>query len=161
VVGAVAVLVLLASAVVFYRIAPDYFTFGSTPRTGASPAASPAPTSIGTQSAPTSTSTPSASDNTSSRPAEEPIQLEGLVASAKPFQPVRIEGTYAGGADTFLQVQHWDAGRWVPFPLPTKTDQSGKFTAYVEPGPPGRYRLRVLDPTSGAQSKPFVLVIKA
>ncbi len=83
------------------------------------------------------------------------------MGSAKPFQPIRIEGTYPGGADTFVQVQRWEAGRWVPFPLPAKTDPSGNFTAHAEPGPPGRYRLRVLDPTSGATSETFVLVIKA
>ena len=48
----------------------------------------------------------------------------------------------------------------VPFPLPAKTDQSGQFTAYVELGQPGRYRLRVLDPDSGMTSKPSALVIK-
>jgi hypothetical protein len=46
------------------------------------------------------------------------------------------------------------------FPLPTKTNQSGQFTADVEFGKPGRYRLRVLDPNSGVTSKSFVLVIK-
>jgi hypothetical protein len=44
--------------------------------------------------------------------------------------------------------------------MPTTTDQSGEFTAYVELAQPGRYRLRVLDPNSGVTSKPFVLVIK-
>ena len=151
-VGAAAVLSLLACAVVFYRVAPGYSTSGSSPRTGASSSTSPAPTTVGKSRA---------SDTTDSKPADEAIQVKGLVSSAKPFQPVRIDGTHHGRADTFLQVQHWYAGRWVPFPLPTKTDQSGKFTAYVEPGPPGRYRLRILDPTSGAQSKPFVLVIRA
>jgi hypothetical protein len=48
----------------------------------------------------------------------------------------------------------------VDFPLPTKTDQSGRFTAYVEFGKPGRYRLRVLDPDSGVTSQLFVLVVK-
>ena len=38
--------------------------------------------------------------------------------------------------------------------------QSGQFTAYVEFGQLGRYRLRVLDPDSGVTSRPFVLVIK-
>ena len=151
-VGVGAVLSLLACAVVFYRVAPGYSTSGSSPRTGGSSSASSDPTTVGK---------PRASDTADSNPADEAIQVEGLVNSAKPFQPVRIEGTHHGRADTFLQVQRWDAGRWVPFPLPTKTDQSGKFTAYVEPGPPGRYRLRVLDPTSGAESEPFVLVIKA
>jgi hypothetical protein len=91
---------------------------------------------------------------------ESTIQLEDLPESAGPFETVRVQGTYRGGADTFLRVQRWEGGRWLAFPLPTKTDQSGRFTAYVELGQPGRYRLRVLDPESGMASKPFVLVIK-
>jgi hypothetical protein len=59
-----------------------------------------------------------------------------------------------------LQVQRWEGGEWLSFPLPTKTDQSGQFTAFVELGQPGRYRLRVLDPDSGVRSKTFVLVIR-
>ena len=59
-----------------------------------------------------------------------------------------------------MRVQLWQAGKWVNFPLATKTDQSGRFTAYVEPGPPGRYLLRVVDADSGATSKPIVVVIK-
>ena len=45
------------------------------------------------------------------------------------------------------------------FPIPTKTDQSGKFTTYVALDRPGRYQLRVIDPNSGVMSKTFVLVI--
>jgi hypothetical protein len=88
------------------------------------------------------------------------IQLEDLADAARPFQTVRIQGTYHGGADTFVRVQRWEGGEWLDFPLPTKTDQSGQFTAYVEFGQPGSYRLRVLDPGSGVTSKPVVLVIK-
>ena len=55
-------------------------------------------------------------------------------------------------ADTFLRVQRWEGGKWLAFPLPTKTDQSGQFTAYVEFGQPGRYQLRILDPGSGVTS---------
>ena len=88
------------------------------------------------------------------------IQLEDLPESARPFETVRIQGTYRGGAAIFLRVQRWEGGKWLAFPVPTKTDQSGKFTAYVELGQPGRYRLRVVHPGSGVASKPFVLVIK-
>jgi hypothetical protein len=90
---------------------------------------------------------------------ESTIQLEDLADSARPFQTVRIQGTYRGGAGTFLRVQRWEGDKWLAFPLPTKTDQSGRFTAYVELGQPGRYRLRVLDPESGVTSKTFVLAI--
>jgi hypothetical protein len=59
-----------------------------------------------------------------------------------------------------LQVQRWEGGKWLAFPVPTKTDTSGKFTAYVELEQPGRHRIRLLDPESGVMSKTFVLVIK-
>jgi hypothetical protein len=88
------------------------------------------------------------------------IQVEDPADSARPFEPVRIQGTYHGGANTFLRVQRWEGGKWVAFPLPAKTDQSGQFNTYVELGQPGRYQLRVLHPNSGVTSKTFVLVIK-
>ena len=90
----------------------------------------------------------------------ETIQVEDVPDSARPFETVRIQGTYRGGADTFLRVQRWEGGEWLAFPIPTKTDQSGQFTAHVEFGKPGRYRLRVLDPGSGLASKTFVIVIE-
>jgi hypothetical protein len=92
--------------------------------------------------------------------ATEAIQLLELAASAKPFQTVRYQGTYSGGADTLLQVQRWDGSKWEAFPMPAKTDQSGQFTAFVELGQAGQYRLRVVDPNTGVTSKPFVLMIK-
>ena len=105
----------------------------------------------------TSTMTPGANAGSASAAA---IQLKDPVGSAKPFQTVPIQGTYRGGADTFLRVQRWEAGRWLAFPLATKTDRSGQFTAYVELGRPGHYRLRVLDPDSDVASEPFVLAVK-
>jgi hypothetical protein len=59
-----------------------------------------------------------------------------------------------------VQAQRWEGGQWLAFPLPAKTNNSGRFTTFVEFGQPGRYRLRVVDPDSGATSKTFVLVIK-
>jgi hypothetical protein len=67
---------------------------------------------------------------------------------------------FHGGANTFLRVQRWEEGKWLAFPVPTKTDQSGRFTGYVEFGRPGRYRLRGVHLGSGVTSKSFVLVIK-
>jgi len=90
----------------------------------------------------------------------ETIQVEDVPDSARPFETDRIQGTYRGGADTFLRVQRWEGGEWLAFPIPTKTDQSGQFTAHVEFGKPGRYRLRVLDPGPGLASKTFVIVIE-
>jgi len=109
-----------------------------------------------------SSSGPSSASDPRSGSAEEQrtIELEDLADSAKPFQTVRIQGTYRGGGDTFLRVQRWEGGKWLDFPLPTKTNKSGRFTAYVELGQPGRYALRVRDPDSGVTSKILVLVIK-
>jgi len=180
VVGVAAVLFLLGCAVFFYRAAPGFSTSESRPHTAADSPAGPAPTSVGTPSGTTSgvpstagpsptsdsgpstsTATPGPGENTGPGSAEEAtIQLEDSVESAEPFQTVAIRGRYRGGADTFLRVQRWEGRRWLAFPLPTKTDQSGRFTAYVELGQPGRYRLRVLDPDSGVKSETFVLVIR-
>jgi hypothetical protein len=123
---------------------------------------------VSAQSVPavTATATATVSMPTSEPPGESThtgstIQLEDLPDPARPFETIRIQGRYRDGADTFLQVQRSEGGKWLAFPVPTKTDQSGRFTAYVEFGQPGRYRLRVLDPASGVTSKPFVLVIEA
>jgi hypothetical protein len=121
------------------------------------------------QSAPTVTATATA---TVSSPTSEPsnastgnggevstIELEDLPTSGKPSQTVPIHGRFSGPAGTFLRVQHWEGGKWLDFPLTAKTDRSGKFTAYVELGGPGRYELRVLDSDSLVTSKTFVVVI--
>jgi hypothetical protein len=114
------------------------------------------PGGVSPSSGPSSTSDP----RSGSAEEQRTIQLEDVADSAKPFQTVRIQGTYRGGGDTFLLVQRWEGGKWLDFPLPTKTNESGRFTAYVELGQRGRYALRVLDPDSGVTSNILVLVIK-
>ena len=106
---------------------------------------------------PSPSSTPSPSSDPMNR--QQLILLEKPPVSAQPFQAVRIQGRYRDGANTFLQVQRWEDGQWVAFPVPTKTDKDGRFTAHLELGEPGRYQLRLQDPASGVTSKPFVLVI--
>jgi len=99
------------------------------------------------------------SDESTDTGGEPTIQLEDVAGSARAYKPVRIEGVYRGGADTFVRVQRWEEGSWVFFRLPTRTDPSGRFTAYVGLGT-GRHRLRMVDPRSGVMSEPFVLVVK-
>jgi len=119
----------------------------------------PTVTATATATATKPTSKPS-NETTRTGRQEPTIQLKDLADPARPFQPVRIEGRYPGGPDTFLQVQRWEGGEWLTFPYPARTDKSGKFTAFVELGQPGRFRIRLLDPDSGVTSKTFVLVIK-
>jgi hypothetical protein len=111
----------------------------------------------GGMSSSASSSPPSAPKNGS--PEQRTIQLVNLPQSAKPFQTIRVQGTYRGGPETFLQVERLEGGKWVAFPLPTKTDRSGRFSTHVEFGQPGRYQVRVLDASSGVKSKTFVIVV--
>ena len=119
----------------------------------------PAPSALPTTIATSATPGPPSS-NAGSGSEHESIQLKDSATSARPFQTIRIQGSYRGGANSFLQVQRWQGGQWLTLPLPTTTDQSGQFTAYVEFGQPGPYHVRVLDPDSGVSSKPSVLVIE-
>jgi hypothetical protein len=107
-----------------------------------------------------SAGSPAASDRGSHSSEDRTIQLVDVVQSARPFEAVRVQGTYRGGAETFLQVQRWEGGKWVAFPVPTKTDRLGHFSTYVELGQPGRYPVRVVDPDSGVRSKTLVIVIE-
>jgi hypothetical protein len=146
VVGATALAVLLVGALLFGVTRDGGVTAQSVPSVPAAKGSKP-------------TSVPS-DRSTDKGGQESTIQLEDLPEPARPFQTVPIQGTYRGGANTLLRVQRWEAGKWLTFPIPNKTDRSGQFTAYVELGQPGRYQLRLLDPTSGVTSRPVVLVIK-
>jgi len=122
----------------------------------------PAARSATTPGGPRSSAGPSSAPDPGASPGSDEavaIQLKAPVKSAKPFQAVLIQGTHPGRAEVFLRVQRREGAKWLAFPLPTKTDQSGQFMTYVELGAPGRYWLRVLDPKSGEKSKPFVLVV--
>jgi hypothetical protein len=129
-------------------------------RASGEPAVESSPIQSATPGGGQSTTEPPASAPRSGSAAGEAIQVKDVAASARPFETVRIRGSYRDGADTLLRVQRWEDGKWLAFPLPTKTDKSGQFTAYVELGQPGHYRLRLLDPSTGLTSKPFVLVIR-
>ena len=88
------------------------------------------------------------------------LALEQPAGTAEPFEAVRIRGTHSGGTrTTFLRLQRWERGAWRTFPVPTRSDRTGRFTTHVELGRPGRYRLRVLDPGSGVASEPVLLVV--
>jgi hypothetical protein len=132
--------------------------FAATRDGGVTAQSAPTVTATSTATVSKPTSAPS-NQSTGIGGAEPTIQLEPFADSARPFQAVRVEGTYRSGPNTFLRVQRLEGGQWLAFPLPAKTDNSGRFTTFVELGQPGRYRLRVVDPDSGMTSKTFVLVI--
>jgi hypothetical protein len=148
--GLVAAVLLLLGCAVAYLIAPGLLTQGSRPTAALSPTAAVSP----------SEGSPPASSPSNGSAQGEAIQLRNVPDSGTTFKAVRIRGAYPGGADTFLRVQRWEGGEWVDFPVPTRTDESGRFTAYVQLDQPGRYQLRMLDPGSGDISKTFVIVVK-
>ena len=152
--AAIALAAMLIGALLFGAL-----LFGASRDGGVTAQSVPTVTATATATVSIPTNEPSHESTGSGR--EEPtIQLEDLADSAKPFEAVSIQGTYRGGAGTFLRVQRWQGGQWLDFPLPTKIDQAGQFITQAEFGQPGRYRLRVLDPDSGVTSKPFVVVVK-
>lgn len=78
----------------------------------------------------------------------EIIQVDVWADSAKPFEPYESRGRYRSGADTLVRLQRWENGKWLAFPVPTTTDQSGEFHCLCRAWAAGPYRLRVLDPGS-------------
>ncbi len=44
------------------------------------------------------------------------LSLKDVAGSARPLQPVRVQGIYRAGAGTFLRVQRWEGGSGCPFP---------------------------------------------
>jgi non-ribosomal peptide synthetase-like protein len=186
--GLAAVLVIVVSALAYYRVSPGVSVIAAIPSVPSAapqaptPAPSPsadAPSPAGSSSpdgpSPTtrSSSTPKPKAKASKKaskapaPADKPsssaktIRLKDRTLSAEPFQTVRIQGTYPGAVDTLLQLQRVESGEWVSYPLLSKTNKSGEFTTFIELGEPGRYQLRVRDPSSNVRSRPIVLVITA
>jgi hypothetical protein len=96
-----------------------------------------------------------------SMPARGHIELTSWSSTARPFQTVRIQGSYPGAAPrTVLRVQHLERGRWLAFPLPTATDATGRFTTYVDLGERGRHLLRMADEQRHVVSAPVTVLIR-
>ncbi len=88
------------------------------------------------------------------------IQLTHTSYFARPFEAVQVSGTYRGtGQRTRLRLQLQDGREWISFPLPATTDRAGRFTAHLEWGAVGRYRLRVVDPRTRSVSRVATLLI--
>ena len=89
------------------------------------------------------------------------IELRIETSVAEPMETVRIEGRYPESERrTVLRVQRKSGHDWASFPLPTMTKPSGRFSTYVQLNEPGRSRLRVVAPQTGAVSNVVSLVIQ-
>lgn len=98
--------------------------------------------------------------NASTTSSRHQIELTDTSYFARPFEAVQVSGTYRGtGQRTRLRLQLQDGRKWVSFPLPATTDRAGRFTAHLEWGAVGRYRLRVVDPRTRSVSRVATLLI--
>lgn len=88
------------------------------------------------------------------------IRLAGPTEPPKAFTTTWLRGSHPDGAGSSLRVQRWARGAWRTDAGPVRADEAGDFTAAVALGGAGRYRLRVLDPASGASSDTLVLTVE-
>jgi phospholipase C len=140
---------------------PPAVTRNAPPASGPTGAAAPQASAPASDPAPEMPAETADEDGGDASPGPAPtIELQTTADSAEPFETVRIQGRFPAGANTYLRVERREGGRWLAFPLPTRTDRSGRFTAHVELGQPGRYQLRVVEPESKVRSDTFVLVIE-
>ena len=153
-VGAVLIVFLLVGTVLYLRAQPSAPT--AAPSSSADPSSAPDAEPL------PSTATPEATGRSDS-PSAEVTAIEVYAdhaTRAQPFETVRIQGTYHGGADTSVVVEVRERAKWRAYPVSPRTDQLGRFITYVELGQPGPHWIRVLDPEAKVTSEPFVLVIE-
>jgi hypothetical protein len=114
------------------------------------------PTAGAGRASPRSTgSAPSTSGRSSS-----PIRTTEASYFGRPFETIQVAGRYVGvHAARTLRVELRQGRRWTEFPLPAVTRPSGRFTAYVELGRPGRYQVRLVDPVRGTASRTVTILV--
>ncbi len=116
--------------------------------------ASSQPTSAPTSQEPTTSDVPSetaAATSPSTSPGQRALIVRAGSTTVNPYQTVGLAGQ-SQEANSLLRVQRLDDGKWINFPLPTMSDSSGRFAAYVELGKAGVYRLRVVSDATGESS---------
>lgn len=72
------------------------------------------------------------------------ISLQAFPQNVGAGQRINLTGLYQGGEGARLQVQRFDAGSWVDFPVST-TVSGGQFATYITTSHTGLNRLRVVD----------------
>lgn len=99
---------------------------------------------------------PSAGEE-SSAPAE-PISLTSVQQSVSPMQQIDLSGTYQAGEGAVLQVQRFDNGTWIDFPV-TASVTGGTFATAVATGRTGPNRFRVIDTDTEAISNEVTVTV--
>lgn len=72
---------------------------------------------------------------------------------------IDLTGTYPGGEGAIVQVQRFEAGRWVDFPVDASVS-GGTFATYVTTGRTGENRFRVVDSDTGQSSNAVTVTVR-
>ena len=120
----------------------------------------PRPTDTGTTEeapAPEETVEPTQGETTSEAPAKA-ISLTTGQQSVSPMQQINLTGTYQAGEGAILQVQRFEDGAWVDFPV-TVSVGGGTFATYVLTGRTGPNQFRVADTDSDVVSNEVTVTV--
>jgi hypothetical protein len=84
------------------------------------------------------------------------ISLQAFPARVSPGERINLTGVYRAGEGATMQVQRFEGGSWVDFPV-TATVRAGIFETFVTTSRTGRSRFRVLQLGPGKASNPVTV----
>ncbi len=82
---------------------------------------------------------------------ETELQLAVSPPQVGPNQRINLTGSYEGGDSAELQVQRFENGAWVDFPV-TASVTAGTYQTWIQTGRTGEQRLRMFDPAADVAS---------
>ena len=74
------------------------------------------------------------------------------------MQQIDLSGSYPGGDGAILQVQRFEGGSWVDFPV-TMSVTGDSFDTFILTGHTGVNRIRVIDTTNGDKSNEIKVTV--
>ena len=98
-----------------------------------------------------SSPTGGAAESDSTAPGDGKITLQSGQSEVSDFDQIDLTGVYPGGEGAILQVQRFQGGTWVDFPV-TASVSNETFATYVQTSQQGLNRFRMIDTDSGATS---------
>ena len=107
---------------------------------------------------PEATKTPEPGQQSSSTAEAKPITLQSAQSAVAPMQQIDLSGSYPGGDGAILQVQRFEGGSWVDFPV-TMSVTGDSFDTFILTGHTGVNRIRVIDTTNGDKSNEIKVTV--
>jgi hypothetical protein len=107
---------------------------------------------------PEATKTPEPGQQSSSTAEPKPITLQSAQSAVAPMQQIDLSGSYPGGDGAILQVQRFEGGSWVDFPV-TMSVTGDSFDTFILTGHTGVNRIRVIDTTNGDKSNEIKVTV--